>query len=436
MVADLVSAGRTRTEVAVAGRQPPAARTRLAGVDIARGLAVLGMYAVHVGPHPRFGGAGSWYAPFEGRSSALFAVLAGVSLALLSGGARPVHGIALRRTRVKVGTRALLLFVIGLGLASMNTGILVILPYYGIFFLCALPLLHLRARTLAVVAAALAVAGPVLSFLLRSWLLPKDGPHQLIDVGLGSFASLPGLWDGLLALVLTGTFPALTWLPFVYAGMAVGRLDLRRTRIWGWLGAAGLGLLFVGYFGSWVALTWHGMDGLTGSVEEAAVRLGQTPAHYLHDEQWFLYGTVPTTAWDWLLVAMPHSGTAFDVLGSTGAALAVLGLCLALGHLVPRVLYPLGSVGTMALTAYAGHLAMIAILWGKRIPVGGPTLTWFVVVTLAAATLWRWFLGRGPLERVLHTAARIAADHVGYGSRAAHRAPRAPRFNGLTRVGR
>ena len=60
-----------------------ARRTRLAGVDAARGLAVLGMVAVHVLPtDDRDGQLTLPEAIAGGRSSAAFAVLAGVGVAL------------------------------------------------------------------------------------------------------------------------------------------------------------------------------------------------------------------------------------------------------------------------------------------------------------------------------------------------------------------
>ena len=60
---------------------------RLNGLDIARGLAILGMVAAHLGDFPPF----AWSDPFSylnivnGNSSILFAVLAGISIALLTG---------------------------------------------------------------------------------------------------------------------------------------------------------------------------------------------------------------------------------------------------------------------------------------------------------------------------------------------------------------
>ncbi|HEY8589621.1 MAG TPA: hypothetical protein VIL55_08725, partial [Naasia sp.] len=55
---------------------------RIGGVDVARGVALLGMFVAHLLP-----GEGETLA--DGRSSVLFATLAGVSLGLMTGGANP-----------------------------------------------------------------------------------------------------------------------------------------------------------------------------------------------------------------------------------------------------------------------------------------------------------------------------------------------------------
>jgi hypothetical protein len=67
---------------ALAGEQPESSGSgrvpvgRLIGVDLARGLAVFGMYAAHVGPDPSQGGVtGHLMEPAHGRACALFASL-------------------------------------------------------------------------------------------------------------------------------------------------------------------------------------------------------------------------------------------------------------------------------------------------------------------------------------------------------------------------
>ena len=74
---------------------PPApTSSRIVGIDLARGIALLGMAATHVLtvshrrrlPRRRSGSL------FAGRASALFALLAGVSLAIVTGGTHAVVG--------------------------------------------------------------------------------------------------------------------------------------------------------------------------------------------------------------------------------------------------------------------------------------------------------------------------------------------------------
>ena len=65
---------------------------RIAGVDLARGLAVIGMIAAHLLwiEDFDFADAATWVAVVDGRSSILFATLAGVSIGLVTGGSRPL----------------------------------------------------------------------------------------------------------------------------------------------------------------------------------------------------------------------------------------------------------------------------------------------------------------------------------------------------------
>ena len=60
--------------------------SRLQGIDLARALAVCGMFAAHLIalPLPVIGDPATWIGVAGGRSSILFATLAGVSLALIT----------------------------------------------------------------------------------------------------------------------------------------------------------------------------------------------------------------------------------------------------------------------------------------------------------------------------------------------------------------
>lgn len=68
-------------------------KVRFVGLDAARGLAVSGMVIAHTASIGPLGeSADAWLGFAHGRSSILFATIAGVSLTLLSGGRVPPSG--------------------------------------------------------------------------------------------------------------------------------------------------------------------------------------------------------------------------------------------------------------------------------------------------------------------------------------------------------
>ncbi|WP_049887595.1 heparan-alpha-glucosaminide N-acetyltransferase domain-containing protein [Saccharopolyspora spinosa] len=323
---------------------------RLVGVDIARFVAVFGMFCIHFGVPFAQGDVEVWVAQFSsGRSTALFTLLAGVSLAIMTGRSEPPIGSALRDARVRVAVRAVLLLVVGLALARATsaTGFLltVIIPFYGLYFLLAVPFIRLRARGLLIASVVSAAVGPQLSFVLRTWIAWDTPLRAVVDaidlIDPGHLIADEGLFD----LLLLGFYPAASYLPLVLAGMAVGRLDLRSTKVRIWLGATGLAVSHSGYeLSNWL-------------VEATGTALPPGPSE----------GTVPIDHPEWLLTATAHSGTTFELLDSGGIALVILAVCLELADRTGRALKPLATAGSMALTLYAIHALTLA--W--QIVVGG-----------------------------------------------------------------
>jgi uncharacterized membrane protein len=393
---------------------------RLTGVDIARSLAIIGMIVVHTGV-PFLSGdlADGIHQLARGRSAALFAFLAGLSLALISGRREPARGPAGRAAAVKVATRALILLIAGSFLATLDSGVAVILNYYGFFFLLALPLLRLRAGALAAVAVLLAATGPQLSFLLRWAFESGPLPYSWIDSvnAADPIKRLAG--EGVLDFLLFGSYPALTFLAFLAAGLAVGRLDLSSDRIRLRLLALGAALTALGYGTAAIALHRFGLvDRLSGS--EGAVPTATATG--VERQLGQAYGTVPADDPGWLLIATPHSGTTFEVVGATGVALIVLAGCLLVGDRLGRWMYPLAAVGSMALTVYTAHVLMLAWINADGSPVGflsDVQPEFFVLGSVLFATAWRLALGRGPLERLLGAAASGAARLATRGTRRA-----------------
>ncbi|MET8680791.1 DUF418 domain-containing protein [Streptomyces sp. NPDC004647] len=404
---DTAVAGTTTTRPEVLDRPRPKASEagrssvgRMIGVDLARGLAVFGMYAAHVGPDPSEGGVTGFLMELaHGRSSALFAFLAGFSIMLITGRRAPKTGRAGRQAVAKVVIRAVILLALGTVLTMTGTPILVILAFYGLYFLLVLPLYRLGARPLAVIAAGCALVLPQVVYVVQR-ALSSVGPD---GVGPGGIWAWPADADGIVSLLFTGTYPALTWIPFVIAGMAVARLDLASTAVRIRLAIIGVSLAVLGYGGSWLAL--HLVPGVASAIyvsEEG----GSAMSAWWSDAG---YPTGDTPAW--LLVASPHSETTLSIVANTGVAIAVLAASLAAVDTFPhfrRLARPVIAVGAMSLTAYVFHILVLHFPGLEDLSGSLHVLLGFVVAMAVFATLWSRFFRRGPLEWLLSKATKAA----------------------------
>ncbi len=363
-----------------------ARRTRLAGVDAARGLAVLGMVAVHVLPTTTDDGSVTLSEQIAGgRSSAAFAVLAGVGVALATR-----RGADRWRQRLRLLLRALLIGALGLWLGGLEVDVAVILAYYAVFFVLLLPFLGWPPRRLLAAAVTVALAAPVLSFAVRSRVPEPDFSNPTYGVLVRAPGELAS------ELLLTGVYPAVPWAAYLLTGLAVGKLALDRTStavllaVTGaalWAGAAAASALLLGPLGGYQAI---GQVIGTDDPEAVAEAIGHT-----------FFGNVPTDSWWLLSVDARHSSTTPDLVGTTGAALLVLGVCLLVTRGAGLLLAPLAAVGSMPLTVYSAHLFVL-----HATDSADPTRYYLLQVgtALVVAPLWRQFVGRGPLEAVLAAA--------------------------------
>lgn len=302
---------------------------------------------------------GGWWWLADGRSSALFALLAGCGLGFMTARAYPDPG-AVRAERPRILLRALWLGVAGVALMFLGTPVVVILSSYALMFALTVPLLHLRPAALLGWAAGVVVLAPPLVQALRVVVNGTPEPG----------AWLPGLFE-----VATGYYPALAWLAYSLTGLAVVRLPLGSLRTQALLLAAGATLCAAGYG--------------TGAWLEAA--LGGRSAELTYAMS--------------LVSVEPHTDSGFELLGNIGAALCVIAISLLLTRtLWQRVFwYPLIAAGSMSLTLYVGHLFYIAALGSDAVwhPTSQAPLLWLIVGSVLFATIWKLTLGRGPLERAL-----------------------------------
>ncbi|MCW2760960.1 MAG: hypothetical protein JWR85_1161 [Marmoricola sp.] len=359
---------------------------RVVGVDIARFVALAGMMATHILPSFENGTGDLTFAQSAagGRASALFAVLAGVSLALTTGRTSPVRGRELGAAAAGIAVRAVLIAAIGLALGEFESGIAVILTYYGVLFLLGIPFLVLRTPWLLGIAATWVVATPVVAHLVRRQLPPRgfDNP---------SFESLQDSGKLFSELAFTGYYPAVPWLAYLLVGMAIGRTDLTRWRTSVILASVGGAIVAVAIFVSDALVRHPGVrDELVESFGSAAT-LEQDLAHGF-------FGNTPTDSWWWLAVRAPHTATPFDLAQTIGSALLVIAVCLVLGRLLPSLGAVLFGAGAMTLTLYTAHVLLRVELWDGTT---AATYVGHVTAALAVGALLALVHTRGPLEALV-----------------------------------
>ena len=327
-------------------RDPQLTATRIVGVDAARGLAVFGMFVAHLIPE-------QWPETLaDGRSSVLFAVLAGVSLGLITGGPQKPPVDARNRLRLSVLLRALFLIALGLLLWTLDSGIAIILDYYGAFYLVLLPVLFLPRSGLVALAGAFAAAATL--------ILPRAPDTAAGLTGSNLALYLPAEW------FLTGYYPGLLWLVYLLLGLLAARSDLTRRR-------TQLALLIGGAAGT---ILGYGGAALLGADASA------------------------------------HSDTVWELMGAGGLASAIVGgltLLTAMptsARIARPLLSPVSAVGAMPLTIYTTQIILIAAFRGAWGDGGSDSerltlLLGLVVGSLLLATVWGRLLGRGPLERLV-----------------------------------
>ncbi|MBD2762886.1 DUF1624 domain-containing protein [Kocuria sp. cx-116] len=358
---------------------------RIPGIDLARGLAILGMYVAHltVVTPLEWSQPETWLGVVEGRSAILFATLAGVSLGLMGSGIRARAGehSAARAPRRAITIRALLIWTLGLLLLSLDAPVFVVLPAYGLLLVIGGFMVSWSGRALVLTAA---LAATVVPFVVT--LIDSGGPPER-----GSAADF-------VSDVLGWNYPFVLWLAFVAAGIIAGRLIRRGIGPTVLLLVSGVALSVLGYavfgpVGNHV-IARHGSDLQTGSILWAL--------SVFRDD--------------------PHSNGVGEAFGSGGFALAILALSVLVATTSLRwLLWPVRVIGSMPLTAYTAHL----LVWGIWIMVtpgvgsdidrlqGFLALDPFWPITLGVTTgcmAWALIWGKGPMEQLVHAVSAEAGE--------------------------
>jgi len=206
---------------------------------------------------------------------------------------------------------------------------------------------------------------------------------------------------------------------YLSAGLVVGQLSLTRTRVAVGLVTTGVGLAVAASAASSILLNRYGLAHIWAAQPGSGLTVPETSELLTLGGD----GTVPTSTWWWLAVDAPHTGTPFDLLDTTGTAIALLGAMLLAEQLAPpavrrltgAVQTPLAAAGSMTLTFYTAHITFINSDYDTYGPATGYTLQAVAVLVIGLA--WRVTAGRGPLEGLVTVLSARAGRWADTGSR-------------------
>ena len=343
---------------------------RVDGVDAARGLALIGMFVAHVSPAVADPVAAQVLALADDRPRLLFALTAGIGLGFLTGGTRPITE-GRGELRRQIAIRALILIALGMLIwLTLNPLVFVILDVYGVAFLLMLPLLFIPPRAALALGIGLLAVAPALAELgARTEFVAsiRETPLKFLsDWAVG------------------GAYPVIVWVPVMLIGVALARMDLESPRI--------------------IGLT--ALVGASAASVFLPIASQLPPPEQLSEAGW----SVPLRA-------------SLETLGNVGVGALIVASMLTLTALTRpsvrrtagAILSPVTAMGAMPLSIYTIHLVVIALAIREEDGIvtddSWPLLFGLVGGSMAFAWVWRRYLGRGPLERVLRWASgRDRAD--------------------------
>ena len=349
---------------------PQYKKSRILGYDVARALAVFGMVIVNYKVVMNAGGNGPdwlvWLAGlFNGRAAAIFVILAGVGITMLSRKAVAAQDYAqIRQDRVTLLKRAAFLFVVGLLYTPLWPAD--ILHFYGVYIAIAALLLTASNRQLW--AGVMGLSG---AFLLLVLLFDYEAGWDFATLTYLDFWTVRGM---LRHLFFNGFHPVIPWLAFVLIGMWLGRQDVRDGRVRR-------------------RLFWGGV--LTAVIAETLSLILTT---LFTGEANIIFTTAPMPPMPLYIVA--GAGTAIAII--------MLSLELTTRHPHGRLVAPLVATGQLALTLYVAHVVIgmgvleaMGRLENQTLPFAIVSALLFFIIAVVFSHYWRKKFQRGPLEWVM-----------------------------------
>lgn len=346
---------------------------RLKGLDVARGFALLGMMLVNyklVFEVQNTTWLYTFLSLFEGRAVAVFMILAGIGIGLMTRKARISSDRALRKKVMKqLVIRALFLWVLGLTLFIVFEWSADILHYYGAYMLLILPMLYLAPKKLDGIIAAILVISVFLQVkfnYLSGW--------DIENLYYMDFYTLQGFLRNLL---YNGFHPLFPWFAFMLLGLRMSHLDLMST-------SSRLKILKVSL--SIALITELASAGLIAAYA---------------NNQWIVY----------LVDTKPMPANLFYMIGASGWAISFIILVLMLVDRFKQespMVNSLMKTGQMALTHYVVHSAVLLTIASELGLIKEQTALFVLLFSLGVygvmvifSSIWSKKFQRGPIESLM-----------------------------------
>jgi uncharacterized membrane protein YeiB len=354
---------------------------RVIGLDVTRGLALIGVVVMNYHGYLNGGQTSDpptffdrLFHPWDGvlstRFAATFVLVAGMGITLLTNRSRTSGDpAAITADRWRLIRRGLVLAVGGYALEWVWSGTIIF--FYGAYFIVAAFLFTLRTRWLVLIGAASALAGAAIA----AWRVVRETDGHAtwwLDPEPNSPRNL------LLRTFVGHTHPLLPWMAFVCAGMVIGRMLPRLAEVRAKLLVGGLGAL---------ALTYA----VNATIAPPFSSTGRSD-----------------TRWATVLSTRPFDRGLLYTVGSLGSSIAVFCIVSWVAERARRnaLVVALQRAGQLTLTLYVLHVLVFNVVvdwlgWIQPFSLGAALgfAGAFWLGAIAIGAWWQRLFGQGPLER-------------------------------------
>lgn len=308
---------------------------------------------------------------FEGRASALFVVLAGIGVSLMTSKARSsMNAKIIRQSRNSLYRRAAFLLTAGLLLLLMGWSA-DILHYYAVFMLVAALLLTVSDNKILGLFSMILLASQLFLIIFDY----SNGWDFTCKEYIG-FWTIEGFTRNLL---FNGFHPIFPWLSFFLIGMWIGRKR--------WLDQNNRSKVLL-----------YSLSGTVGFETLSFCLIRWSSSVLDHKSAYYLFGTKP----------MPP--TMLYVLSGICSALFIIAICL---YVVDRfenslLTKAVINTGQLSLSHYIGHIVIglglletAGYLENGRLSFAMTYGTIYFMVAIIFSTVWRKWMKRGPIELIM-----------------------------------